>query len=80
MEKVKQLYLERRYKHCAALCEEILNHDASEVAFLLLSAEVDADNFSCTRCTSPSSTSLPRYVTSRSAGRRTTTAVISCRS
>jgi len=34
IEKVKQLYLERRYKHCAALCEETLKHDASEVTYL----------------------------------------------
>jgi hypothetical protein len=34
LKKVKQLYLERRYKHCAALCEETLEHDASEVTYL----------------------------------------------
>ena len=34
MKKVKQLHLERRYKHCAALCEETLEHGASEVTYL----------------------------------------------
>lgn len=34
LEKVKQLYLEHRYKHCAALCEETLEHDVSEVTYL----------------------------------------------
>ena len=34
MKKVKQLHFERRYKHCAALCEETLKHDASEVTYL----------------------------------------------
>jgi hypothetical protein len=33
MNKVKQLYLEHRYKQCAALCEETLKEDTSEVVF-----------------------------------------------
>ena len=32
MNKVKQLYLERQYKQCIALCEAALKDNASEVA------------------------------------------------
>lgn len=32
MNKVKQLYLERQYKQCIALCEAALKDNVSEVA------------------------------------------------
>ena len=80
MNKVKQLYLDHRYKQCAALCEETLKADTSNVASPLRYADVDADSYSGIYCTRPSfAFSLP-YPTSRSAKQHTPLAAINCRS
>src|SRR5437763_8035834 len=64
MNTVKQLYLEHRYRRCAALCEETLKADTSNVAFPLRYADAGADSYSGIYCTGLSFTfSLP-YPTS----------------
>ena len=76
MNKVKQLYLDHRYKRCAALCEETLKADTSNVAFPLRYADAGADSYSGIYCIGLSFTfSLP-YPTSRSAKQHTPLAVI----
>lgn len=67
MNTVKQLYLDRRYKQCAALCEDALKSSVNVGILTYCHLHNSADDSRYTRSTTPSSISSLLFVTSLSA-------------